>query len=339
MRAFNSMVNSLVGLLSIGMLLFATCKHPSETQVEIFIPDENFEAPPPPLYHEVNYDVPIRGYFEFMDSLVAHLDTTLSYCIEEHLIVQANPWLIDTLAHTDYYYLMDRGIFSEDPQSLLALRAGEQLLIPDSLQTDSIRQRLEATVIDINIPEFKLRIIENDIVRYTYPVRVGRTQEKYLAMAGKKVDLRTRTGVGTVIRINKSPIFINPSDNRIYHVTRRDDGKVTKLPGVPWIEPELDGQRYGQMIHPTTNRATLGKAYSNGCIGMTEGDMWRLYYHAPIGAKVVVRYDLEIIEENGDTTELKHIYPGFKPSKSSKNRQAMIFPSVCNCGIVDTLVQ
>ncbi|KAA3640508.1 MAG: hypothetical protein DWQ02_01960, partial [Bacteroidetes bacterium] len=63
------------------------------------------------------------------------------------------------------------------------------------------------------------------------------------------------------------------------------------------------------------------------------------YYHAPIGAKVVVRYYREIIEENGDTTELKHIYPVFKPSKSSKNRQAMIFPTVCNCCIVDTLVQ
>ncbi len=333
------MSNCLFGLLSIGLLLLATCKHASETQVEIFIPDVNFEAPPPPLYYELNYDVPIRSYFEFMDSLVAHLDTTLSYCIEEHLIVQANPWLIDTLAHTDYYYLMDRGIFTEDPQSLLALRKGEQLLIPDSLQTDSIRRRLETTVIDINIPEFKLRVIENDSVRYTFPVRVGRTQEKYLAMAGKTVDLRTRTGDGTVIRINRSPVFINPSDNRIYQVTRRDDGKVTKLPRVPWIEPELDGQRYGQMIHPTTNKATLGKAYSNGCIGIGEGDMWRVYYHAPVGVRVAVRYELEVVDEKGDTTILRNIYPGYKTKQSIRKLESQIFPSVCNCGIIDTMVQ
>jgi hypothetical protein len=341
MNNFTTASGTIFGIFFSCLLFCFACTSGTAPELEIVIPDVNFLPPPQPKMVEIHRDIPIRGYFEFMDSLVAHLDTTLSYCIDEHIIVRANPWLIDTLQYTDYYYLMERGVFTEDPQSLLALQDGQELLIPDSLMAESIREKLAATVIDINIPEFKLRIIEGDQELHTFPVRVGRVQKKYLAMAGKEVDLRTRTGIGSIIRINRSPLFINPSNNKRYHSTRRDDGKVTKLPRAPWIEPELDGQRYGQLIHPTTNPATLEKAYSNGCIGVGEGDMWRIYYHAPVGTRVVVRYDLEVIDPNGDTTFLKNIYPGFerKSRKSyaavvSLTVPAVIHDCVCEGGLI-----
>ena len=71
------------------------------------------------------------------------------------------------------------------------------------------------------------------------------------------------------------------------------------MPQIPWIETEINGVRNGQMIHPTTNPKTLGKAYSNGCIGTTEADAWIIYYYAPIGTPIEIKYDLK--NEDGKT--------------------------------------
>ncbi len=102
-------------------------------------------------------------------------------------------------------------------------------------------------------------------------------------MAGRVVDLRTQVGVGKIVRINRAPVFINPRDNKKYTSTRRDDNIRTKLPNIPWLEPEINGIRYGQLIHPTTNLETLGKAYSNGCISLRESDAWSVFFYAPLG--------------------------------------------------------
>jgi len=322
---FSMMSQGVIGILFI--LVFAgSCRHSTPASKEVPLPkglSVNTEkvTAPVPIPYPVTHDVPIRTYFEFMDSLLAHFDSVLNYPLNEHLLVRYNPWLIDTLAHTDYYYLMEQGIFNEDPQGLLALRQGEILLIPDSLQSDSLWRLMDQTSLDINIPAFQLRILEGEKVRYTFPIRVGQNKKKYLAMAGRVVDLRTQTGVGYIWRINKNPVFINPKNNHRYEVTRRDDGKVTNLPRIPWLDPELDGHRFGQLIHPTTNPETLGKAYSNGCIGMREGDMWRVHYHAPIGTRIVFRYDLEEINAQGDTIRYKNIYPGYE---HPRNRAAIL---------------
>ncbi len=261
-----------------------------------------------PIIHRLTWNVPIRSYFEYLDTVVSYYDRLLSYPISEHLVVRANPWIIDTLENTDYYRLMDRGIFHADPQSLIALRKGQLLVIPNKQQVDSLTEKMAATLIDVNIPEYKLRIYEGDRLSYTFPVRVGRNAKKFLAMAGRTVDLRTKTGTGKIVRIERDPVFINPTNNKRYSVTRRDDQKVTKLPRIPWLEPELNGIRYGHLIHPTTNPVTLGQAYSNGCVGMREADLWRLYYHAPLNTQVVFRYDLEVLNDAGDSIRLKDIY-------------------------------
>ncbi len=40
-----------------------------------------------------------------------------------------------------------------------------------------------------------------------------------------------------------------------------------------------------------TDPKTLAKAASNGCIGTSEADGWRIYFFAPTGTKVLIRYD------------------------------------------------
>lgn len=256
----------------------------------------------------VQRDIPVRRYFKWMDSLVQVYDTLLPYQLSEHLIARANPWLIDTLAATDYYVQMERGNFVYDQTTMTVLQAGDSLGIPDSLLGRQLLTKLATTTIDVNIPEFTLRIIESGDTLYRFPVRVGQNKKKYLAMAGREVDLRTSTGSGKIMRINRYPRWINPSDNKPYEVTRRDDHRVTTCPQIPWLEPEIGQLRQGQLIHPTTNPKTLGKAYSNGCIGMREADAWRVYYHAPLGTAVVFRYDLTVSGPNGETVQLKDIY-------------------------------
>lgn len=260
----------------------------------------------------VNKDIPIKHYFKWMDSVVFGLNATHNYATNEYILVHNNHWILDTLSKTDYYYLKEKGIFNEDSQYLLALRKNQVLIVPDSLQTERIKSQLDNTYLDLNIPEFKMRIIQNGQALYKFPVRVGQNSTRFLAMANREVDLRTKPGVGTIIRVNKQPAFINPKDNHRYHSTRRDDGMVTKLPAIPWIEPAINGVSLGQLIHPTTNLETLEKAYSNGCVGLRESDAWIVYYYAPVGTKVVFRYDLKGKDEAGNTVEFNNIYPGFE---------------------------
>ena len=256
----------------------------------------------------VKTDIPVSGYFRFMDSIVANYDSIVNYPLKEHIIVRANPWIIDTLKNTDYYLRKERGEFVYDQRKLIVLQKGTALIVPDSAWANEIIQKQKATLIDVNIPEFKLRIFEEGVLIETFLVRVGKNEIKYLETIGHDVDLRTQPGEGEIIRINKKPKFINPVDGERYEKTRRDDGKKTLMPLIPWIEPQIDGHRFGHMIHPTTNPKTLGKAYSNGCIGTTEADAWGIYYYAPIGTKVNFRYDLTIQNESGDTIQLKDIY-------------------------------
>lgn len=297
-------------ILFLLLLLLAACRPPQPASFPVSL-TELPPAPPPDRYIPISRNVPVAGYFEYIDSLVARHDSLLPYSLTEHLLVRANSWLIDSLAATDYYRLMARGRFVYDPGSLIVLHRGDSLLLPGEELVRQLQSAMAATELDINIPEFTLRILENGQTCYTFPIRVGQNRSKYLAMAGRTADLRTRTGEGVVYRINRDADFINPVNNKPYHSTLRDDGRRTLLPHIPWIEPMLDGQHYGQLIHPTTNPSTLGKAWSNGCIGMAEADMWRVYYHAPIGTRVVVRYELAVTTERGNVLCLEDIYPGY----------------------------
>lgn len=242
----------------------------------------------------ITQDVPLSKYFYFMDSILTEINEVSDDSINEYVLVHANPWIIDSLAATDYYLLKDKGIIVRDLLALDVLKKGMRIRIPGRAEIAKIESELQLVSIDLNIPEYKLRIYKGDSMFYEFLVRVGRNERKFLAMAEHVVDLKTKSGVGEIVRIVKNASFINPVDNKPYHVTRRDDNVVTSLPNIPWLEPEINGVRHGQLLHPTTNLQTLGKAYSNGCVGLRESDSWILYYYAPLGTKVEFRYDLQL---------------------------------------------
>jgi L,D-transpeptidase ErfK/SrfK len=326
-----------------SLILSIGCETSPENNQPVIIDDVAEAAVPVRnTIHTVKQNVTMGAYFDYIDSLVSAYKSSTTTLLDEYVLVHANSWIIDSLAAQDYYTMKERGIMVKDPDEVVVFRKGDQLLIPDSSMTDNLIVLLRSVHLDINIPEYTLRIKLHDSTAYSFPVRVGRNQRKYLAMAGKVVDLKTRTGTGTIVRVNKKPLYINPSNNRKYTVTRRDDGQVTGLPLVPWIEPELDGQRYGQLIHPTTNPVTLGKAYSNGCIGVSESAMWYIYYYSRVGTEVVVRYDLNAVDESGDTLSLQDIYPSFKKLWTSSESIASIislmdFNPMIYCECAETL--
>ena len=134
---------------------------------------------------------------------------------------------------------------------------GSSIVIPDSIQAKKLLNTFQNTRIDINIPEFKLRIYEDSIKRYECLVRVGRNEQKYLEMSGRVQDLKTKTGEGHIVKHMRYPRFVNPVNNHEYFVTKRDDDQVTKLPQIPFIETEINGIRNGQLIHTTTNPSNI----------------------------------------------------------------------------------
>ena len=256
----------------------------------------------------LDQNVKIGQYFEYMDSLIAGLDTMLPYPIDENALIQHNHYVIDRLVATDYDSLRTKGQFAFDQRELIVLHKNDTLFIPASNDIVKIMKRRAATIIDINIPEFRLRIMEDEEELYSFEIRVGKNTERYLSTIDKTVDLKTKTGTGKIIRIEKNPNFVDPVSGNKYLLTTRDDGKQTRMPLIPWLEPEINSQRHGQLIHPTTNPSTLGRAYSNGCIGTRESDAWRLYYYAPLGTQVHIRYDLRVRDEQGNTIEIPDIY-------------------------------
>lgn len=250
----------------------------------------------------------IAGYFNFIDSLVTAYDSLTNYPLSEHLLVNANSWIVDSLAQTDYYKMIQRDSFVYDQRQMIVLRPNNTLLIPDSLEAQSILGSFKKTRIDINLPEYKLRIITDSVLMYSFPIRIGQNKKKYLKMGDRMTDLRTQTGKGSVIGFRRNPDFYNPVTGKQFYYTHRDDKNMTLMPQIPWIETEINGIRNGQLIHPTTNPNTLEKAYSNGCIGVKEGDAWRIYYHCPIGTPLDIRYDLHIPITHDSILILEDVY-------------------------------
>ena len=261
-----------------------------------------------PTVVKVHHSIIVENYFEYIDSIVKKYDSLVPYMLTEHLLVRSNPWIIDTLQNTDYYRMKALDSFVYDQKKMIVLPKGASIIIPDSITAKQILNSFQKTSIDINIPEFKLSIYEDSLKLYEFPIRVGRNEKKYLKMSNRVEDLKTKTGKGIIVNHVRKPRYVNPANNFEYFTTRRDDNKVTKLPQIPFTETEINGLRYGQMIHPTTNPVTLGRAYSNGCIGTKEADAWVVYYYTPIGTKIKIRYDLEILDENGNKKVLKNIY-------------------------------
>lgn len=164
-------------------------------------------------------DIAVSQYFNYMDSLVMAYDSLVPYPLSEHLLVHANPWIIDTLANTDYYRMMARDSFVYDQRKMVVLKSSDSLMIPDSLSAASLKDSFKKTYLDINIPEFKLRIYQNTSLLFTFAIRVGKNTKKYLAMADKITDLRTLTGNGEIVCLERNPKFYNPVNQKRFYLT------------------------------------------------------------------------------------------------------------------------
>ncbi|NUO00545.1 MAG: L,D-transpeptidase [Saprospiraceae bacterium] len=309
-------IKSMLGVM-VALISLTACDKRREPTPEtsgnsndtmLTLPTDVADTIPERLFAIVPRDIPVKSYFKYLKETAAAFDTLVPYPLSEHLLVRANPWIIDTLENTDYYRRKLRGETLYRQPNEVVLHQGDTLFFPDSLSAGALLDAMKNTLIDVNIPEYRLRIIEYGKTLHSFPIRVGKNRIRHLKLAGHDVDLRTKPGKGAVVRLNQYPIFLDPVSGKKFTHTKRDDKITTLMPQIPWVEVELDGQRYGQMIHPTTNPETLEKAYSNGCVGLKEADAWRFYYHAPLGTAVVFRYDLEVIGVSGDTILLPDIY-------------------------------
>lgn len=265
----------------------------------------------------INREIVVSDFFRFLDEVITQNDTMLSYKLTENLLLRANPYILEALVSTDYHIQLSRGNFIYNQRKMVILKPGDTLQIPGPKNAAVLLGKMANTHLVINIPAFELRILEYDSVLYKVNIRVGKNQKKYLEMAGGEVDLRTKTGTGEIVRVNRNPAFYDPVTGKRFKFTKRDDHRTTYMPQIPWLEPSINGQRYGQMIHPTSNPKTLGKAASNGCIGTSEADAWKIYYFAPVGTKVLIRYDLHMIDEKGDTIRYDDIYEYHRLSKTT----------------------
>lgn len=301
-------------IVLIGIGLLSCCYWPQgdvlydENQVLVLAIDTNIPLGDSIQFMELKKDVWVSNYFESVDSICRSIDSLFGIELNEYELTHANRWIVDTLMSFDYYRARTHGKIILDQKACCVMHKGDCLLVPDAKHLQTIRADLESVVLEVNIPEFVLRIWQADSCIYHCPVRVGKNERKYLALAGHEVDLRTPIGEGSIVRIERNPMYINPVDGHRYTSTRRDDGTYTALPRIPFLEPELNGIRYGSLIHPTTNYSTLGKAISNGCVGLSEADAWMVYYHAPLGTRVRFRYDLEVIDSTGQRKTLRDIY-------------------------------
>ncbi|MCU0368276.1 MAG: L,D-transpeptidase [Cyclobacteriaceae bacterium] len=256
----------------------------------------------------VPYNVKVKDYLNFIDSVCAQIPILSDNKLGSYILVHYNPWLIDSLRNLDYYFQKAKGKFQYDLNIEIILQKGDSLFIPDSLSANAIANQLLSSRIDVNIPEYQLRVIQQTDTVLNFKVRVGQNSKEYMEALGDTLNQRTPIGNGKIINVIKAPVFINFKTGERYVETRRDDGYYTRMPLIPSLEPVINGLRYGKMFHATTNLMTLGKAYSNGCIGMREADAWSLYYYAPIGTPLKIRYDLIIINNKKEKMKLRDIY-------------------------------
>ena len=259
-----------------------------------------------PIYAVVKRKVLMKNYFRYIDSVANN--NLHSSVLNEYILVDANPWIVDSLQSKDYYRQKKKGVFVYDQSQLTIFHAGDSLIIPDIASAANSIGKFKSNRIVLNIPEYTLRVIAGNDTVLTCPVRIGQNAEAYLEYYQRNVNLRTPVGEGEIVNVRKKPKYIDLETGEEYEETNRDDGRRTKMPIMPSLEPTINGILVGTLIHATTNPKSLGKAYSHGCIGTSEPDIWSIYYLCPPGTKVSFRYDLEIKGKGGKPIQLKDVY-------------------------------
>ncbi len=134
--------------------------------------------------------------------------------------------------------------------------------------------------VEINIPEFTLRVFRDDEVIRTFPVGVGRP------------GFPTPVGSFRVISKVEHPVWENPYLGP--GVKRIGAGAENPL-GTRWIGFHATEQgEYG--MHGTDSPETVGKLSSHGCIRMRIPDAEALYQLVSVGTPVRITYETHRLE-------------------------------------------
>lgn len=142
-----------------------------------------------------------------------------------------------------------------------------------------------APQIIVNIPEYRLTLVEDDRVIKTYVVAVGTHYEQ------------TPTGTYLLLAKEMFPIWVPGS--KFEDKTPIPFGPENPL-GTRWLE---FAPAYG--IHGTNKGWDINYPVSGGCIRMYNQDIEELYEHVEVGTPVIIQYETMVLEEKPDGLFLK----------------------------------
>jgi len=138
--------------------------------------------------------------------------------------------------------------------------------------------------IQINLPEYKLRLVDGGEVVKAYDIAIG------------KITSPTPTGNYEVTEKEENPTWYPTNNQRREGYTTTGPGPENPL-GVRWI------QFYGVYgIHGTMEEEKIGFGYavSEGCIRMRNSDVEDLYGRITIGTPVTIIYQTILLEAKRD---------------------------------------
>jgi L,D-transpeptidase ErfK/SrfK len=134
--------------------------------------------------------------------------------------------------------------------------------------------------ITVNIPEYRLNLIENNKVLKTYIVAVGTQYEQ------------TPTGIYRILSKEEFPTWFPGS--KFEDQTPVPYGPDNPL-GTRWLEFQ---PTFG--IHGTNKGWDINYPVSGGCIRMHNQDVQELYEYVEVGTPVIISYETMVFEEKPD---------------------------------------
>jgi len=157
--------------------------------------------------------------------------------------------------------------------------AGRRIVVP----TQFVLPDAPATGIVINAAEMRLYYFPPHApgaqqIIYTYPIGIGR------------VNWQTPSGVTTIVRKVKNPVWRPPADIRAEHLAEGDPlpAQIGPGPGDPMGNRAMYLGWPEFAIHGTNKPAGVGMRVSHGCIHLYPEDIVQLYNMVPLGTEVRV---------------------------------------------------
>ncbi len=137
-----------------------------------------------------------------------------------------------------------------------------------------------APQIIVNIPEYRLSLVEDGRLMKSYRIAVGTHYEQ------------TPTGTYRIVAKEMFPTWFPGS--KFEDKTPVSFGPENPL-GTRWME---FSPAYG--IHGTNKGWDINYPVSGGCIRMDNPDVEELYEHVEVGTSVIIRYESMVLEEKPD---------------------------------------